>query len=78
MSPENEVLAAAIRVFRTEQAARAFLALPTPEFGGATPAELARSGREAEVLEFLSRLEREAPAPPHWLFSGLLGRFGGR
>lgn len=78
MRPDDEVLAAATRVFRTTQAARAFLALPTPEFGGETPQELVRTGREADVLAFLARLEQEAPPQPNWLFSAIFGRLGGR
>lgn len=78
MRPDDEVLAAATRVFRTTQAARAFLALPTPEFGGETPQELVRTGREADVLAFLARLEQEAPPQPSWLFSAIFGRLRGR
>lgn len=70
----------AMRIFRTRQAADAFLTLPCPALGG-TPTELVRSGRENEVLAFLDKLEREAPAETPTmarLFSGWLGRFGGR
>jgi hypothetical protein len=77
---DEEIRAAAMRVFRTKQAASAFLTLPCPALG-ASPEELVRSGRENEVLAFLDRLEREAPAETPTmarLFSGWLGRFGGR
>jgi hypothetical protein len=77
---EQEIEAAAMRVFRTRQAAMAFLTLPCPALG-AVPSQLAQSGREDEVLAFLDRLEREAPAPAATLdkiFSGWLGRFGRR
>jgi hypothetical protein len=69
-----------MRVFRTKQAADAFLTLPCPALG-ASPSELVESGRENEVLAFLDKLENEAPAPPSGLdgiFSKWLGRFGKR
>lgn len=68
-----------MRVFRTRQAANAFLSLPCPALGGA-PLDLVRSGREHEVLAFLDKLEREAPPEPSSMarmFSGWLGRWGG-
>jgi hypothetical protein len=77
---DDEIREAAMRVFRTPQAAKAFLTVPCPALGG-TPAELIRSGRENEVLAFLDKLEREAPPEPSSMakiFSGWLGRFGGR
>jgi uncharacterized protein (DUF2384 family) len=77
---EAQILEAAIRVFRTRQAAKAFLEVPSPKLGG-SPAELIESGREDEVLALLDQLEREAPAEPSSmarLFSGWLGRFGRR
>ena len=76
---EEAIREAALRVFRTRQAANAFMTLPCTALGG-TPEELVRSGREDEVLVFLDRLEREAPPAPTSmarLFSGWLGRFGG-
>ncbi len=69
-----------MRVFRTRQAARAFLEVPSPKLGD-TPAALIEAGRENEVLAFLDELEREAPPEPSSLakvFSGWLGRFGRR
>ncbi len=77
---DDEIRAAAMRVFRTRQAADAFLTLPCPALGAA-PAALVKSGRENEVLAFLDKLEREAPPEPSSMariFSGWLGRFGGR
>lgn len=77
---EDEVRAAARRIFRTDQAAKGFLASPIHDLGG-TPMELTRSGRADEVLAYLARLEREAPAQPFTtqsLFAGWLGRFGGK
>jgi hypothetical protein len=77
---EDQIRAAAMRVFRTRQAADAFLTLPCPALGGA-PNDLVKSGRDGEVLSFLDKLEHEAPpeAPTMArLFSGWLGRFGGR
>ncbi len=79
-SSEEQIRAAAMRVFRTRQAADAFLTLPCPALG-AVPNELVKSGREGEVLAFLERLEHDAPAETPTiarLFSGWLGRFGGR
>ncbi len=77
---EDAVRAAAMRLFRTKQAADAFLTLPCPALGG-SPMALLDAGREKEVLAFLDKLEREAPAPPSGLdkvFAGWLGRFGKR
>jgi uncharacterized protein (DUF2384 family) len=77
---EEEILEAAMRVFRTRQAARAFLEVPSPKLGG-TPAALIEAGREDEVLALLDKLEKEAPAEPSSMariFSGWLGRFGKR
>lgn len=78
--PLDEVRAAARRIFRSQQAADAFLRLPSSRLGGAAPVDLVRDGRAAEVLKFLEYLEREAPAPPSGIqgaFSSWLGRFGG-
>ena len=78
--PLDEVRAVARRIFRSQQAADAFLRLPSPRLGGAAPVDLVRDGRADEVLKFLENLEREAPAPPpglQGLFSSWLGRFGG-
>ncbi len=74
---EDRVHAAAVRIFRTHQAAEAFLNLHCPELGGATPLALMRDGRAEEVLTFLERLEREAPAPKTGVFGSWLGRLGG-
>lgn len=77
---EDQVRAAALRLFRTEKAAEAFLEIKAPALGGA-PLELVRAGRGGEVLAFLDKLEREAPAAPssmERLFSGWFGRFGGK
>jgi len=79
-SKEQEILEAAMRVFRTRQAAHAFMTVPCPALGGA-PKQLVESGREDEVLAFLAKLEHDAPAPPATLdkiFAGWLGRFGRR
>ncbi len=76
----EEIRAAAEKVFRTSQAVDAFLSLRSPVLGD-TPLALAESGRTAEVLAFLEKLEREAPPPPPTIFgffSGWLGRFGRR
>lgn len=59
----EDVRAVARRVFRTEQSAEAFLRAPCVKLGGA-PIDLAASGRATEVLFFLERLERFAPATP--------------
>ncbi len=77
---ETQILEAAMRVFRTQQAARAFLEVPSPKLGG-TPKALIEAGRENEVLAFLDELEKQAPAEPSSLarvFSGWLGRWGKR
>ena len=65
--PEEVVYAAALRIFRTPQAADAFLELPLHDLG-ATPYELIQSGRGDEVLAYLTELERDAPAPPPSMF----------
>ncbi len=57
----DDVRAQALRLFRTEQGADAFLTAPCSALDG-VPIELARSGRSAEVLFYLERLERRAPA----------------
>jgi len=79
-SIEDQIRASALRLFRTRQAADAFLTIPCRPLG-ASPLELLKAGRGAEVLSFLANLEEEAPAPPATLdriFAGWLGRFGGR
>ncbi len=57
----EDVRAQALRLFRTEQSANAFLHAPCAALDG-VPLELALSGRAAEVLFYLERLERRAPA----------------
>ncbi len=57
----EDVCAQALRLFRTEQSANAFLHAPCAALGG-VPIELAMGGRAAEVLFYLDRLERAAPA----------------
>lgn len=57
----EDVCAQARRLFRTEQGAEAFLRAPCAALGG-VPIELATSGRAAEVLFYLERLEAFAPA----------------
>lgn len=51
----------ALRLFRTEQGASAFLDAHCAALDG-VPRELASSGRAAAVLFYLERLERFAPA----------------
>jgi hypothetical protein len=63
----DELRAAAARIFRSDQAAEAFLSLHCPALGG-VPAKLAEAGRGAEVLRFLETLARDAPPPPPALF----------
>ncbi len=63
----DEIRAAAARVFRGDQAARAFLELRSPALGG-VPAELVQAGRGDEVLRFLERLAEDAPPPPPSIF----------
>jgi hypothetical protein len=70
----EEIRAAAARVFRGDQAARAFLELRSPALGG-VPAELVKAGRGDEVLRFLERLAAEAPPPPASIF-GIPLRWG--
>jgi hypothetical protein len=73
MDPDlDELRAAAQKVFPTAQAADAFLRLHAPALGG-IPIELAKAGREREVLAFLERLAAEAPAPPPSIFGLPLG-----
>ncbi len=55
-----DVCAQALRLFRTEQSANAFLHAPCAALDG-VPIELAMSGRAAEVLFYLERLEDMAP-----------------
>jgi hypothetical protein len=59
----DDVRAQALRLFRTEQGASAFLHAPCSALDG-VPLELAMSGRAAEVLFYLERLESFAPARP--------------
>ena len=59
----DEIRAAAAKVFRGEQAARAFLELKSPVLGG-VPVKLVEAGRGDEVLRFLERLAENAPPPP--------------
>ncbi len=56
----EDVRARALHLFRTEQGADAFLNAPCRALDG-VPIELARSGRSAEVLFYLDRLEQRAP-----------------
>ncbi len=64
---EQEVRAAAAKVFRSPQAADAFLRLANPTLGG-VPLTLVQQGRGDEVLAFLERLAIEAPPPPPSIF----------
>ncbi len=57
----EDVCAQARRLFRTKQGADAFLNAPCVALDG-VPLELATSGRAAEVLFYLERLENVAPA----------------
>jgi hypothetical protein len=59
----EDVRAQALRLFRTEQSATAFLSAHCLALDG-VPIELAMSGRAAEVLFYLERLENFAPARP--------------
>ncbi len=75
----DDVRAAASKIFRTPQAANAFLSVPNPKLGG-TPLKLTEEGRGDEVVAFLEKLAEVAPAPPSGLdalFRGWLGPFGG-
>jgi hypothetical protein len=75
-----EVRSAVSKVFRTNQAADAFLSLPCPALGG-VPTQLVAQGRGDEVLAFVEKLAEIAPAPPSGLgglFQGWLGPFAGR
>lgn len=77
---KEEVRAAAAKIFRTDQAARAFLSVPNPKLGG-IPLKLTEDGRGDEVVAFLEKLAEIAPAPPSGLdqlFRGWLGPFAGR
>jgi uncharacterized protein (DUF2384 family) len=77
----DDVKAAARRIFRTEQAAGAFLSARSPLLGGSTPLELLEAGRGDEVVALLARLQAEAPAPEggmNALFRGWLGGWGTR
>lgn len=64
----EDVRAQALRLFRTEQSANAFLTAPCSALDG-VPIELAENGRAAEVLFYLERLEVFAPprGPVHWV-----------
>ncbi|HET6438178.1 MAG TPA: antitoxin Xre/MbcA/ParS toxin-binding domain-containing protein [Anaeromyxobacter sp.] len=78
---EEEIQAAARKVFRTDQGAKAFLNVPCPALGGGTAKELIARGRGAEVLAFLEKLAVQAPAPSGTfadMFRGWLGPFAGR
>ena len=78
--PVDRVRAAATHLFRTQQAANAFLESRCPALGG-VPLKLVKEGRTEEVLAFIEKLEKDAPAPPtslDRLLSGWLGRFGRR
>jgi len=57
----EDVRAQALRLFRTEQSASAFLDAHCAALDG-VPRELVASGRAAEVLFYLERLEHFAPA----------------
>ena len=57
----EDVRAQALRLFRTEQGANAFLDTHCTALDG-VPRELASNGRAAAVLFYLERLERFAPA----------------
>jgi hypothetical protein len=63
----EEIRAAALKVFTGRQAADAFLKLRSPVLGG-MPLEMVKAGRGDEVLAFLDKLAREAPAPPKSIF----------
>lgn len=56
----EDVRARALRLFRTEQSANAFLDLACTALGG-VPAELAAHGHALEVLFYLECLEHVAP-----------------
>ncbi len=70
----DEIRAAAERLFRGPQGARAFLEMRSPVLGG-SPAELVEAGRGEEVLRFLEKLLREAPPPGPRIF-GIPIRWG--
>jgi hypothetical protein len=75
----EQARAAAAKLFRTDQAANAFLSVPNPKLGG-VPLKLIEEGRGDEVVAFLEKLAEVAPAPPsglNQLFRGWLGPFGG-
>ena len=77
----DEVRLAARRIFRTDQAANAFLGAKSRLLGGSTPLELLRAGRGDEVVALLAKLQAEAPAPEggmNGLFRGWLGSWGTR
>jgi Protein of unknown function (DUF2384) len=59
----DEAMEAALRVFGSEQAARAFLKTSIPILGGGVPLQMIKEGRGAEVLALLERLLRETPPP---------------
>lgn len=56
----EDVRARALRIFRTEQSANAFLGVACAALGG-VPAELATHGHALEVLFYLECLENAAP-----------------
>jgi len=75
----EQVREAAAKIFRTDQAAKAFLSVPNPKLGG-VPMKLVEEGRGDEVVAFLEKLAEVAPAPPRGLdslFRGWLGPFAG-
>jgi hypothetical protein len=57
---KNAVLAAALKVFRTDQAAEAFLGVNNARLGG-VPLRMVEEGRGDEVVAFLEALRKEAP-----------------
>ena len=78
---EEQIHAAARKVFRTDQGAKAFLNVPCPALGGQTAKQMIAQGRGDEVLTLLEKLAVEAPPPSGSLadmFRGWLGPFGGR
>jgi hypothetical protein len=54
------VLEAAVKVFRTEQGARAFLGMKNAQLGG-VPSRLVEEGRGDEVVAYLTALREQAP-----------------